>query len=215
MKLVLLGPPGAGKGTQAAKIVETYGITHISTGDMLRAAVKAGTELGKKAETYMSKGELVPDEVVIGLAVERVQQPDCAKGFLLDGFPRTVNQAEALDKALASSGMPLDAVISLEVAEEEVVRRLGGRRMCRSCGAIGSSGADGVAPTVCEACGGELYTRTDDQPEAIMRRMEVYRAQTEPLVEYYSGKGILISVSAIGSVDDVFTRIQEALESIQ
>jgi adenylate kinase len=207
MKLVLLGPPGAGKGTQAAFIVEKYGIPHISTGDILRAAVKAGTELGKLAESYMSKGELVPDEVVIGVAIERLAQPDCAKGFLLDGFPRTVAQAEALDKELANLNRPLSAVLSLEVEEAEVVRRLSGRRVCSGCGAIYTA-AD---KALCETCSGQLITRADDQPEAIRRRMQVYREQTEPLVNYYAMKGILKRIPAVGDVKEVFTRIEAAL----
>jgi adenylate kinase len=207
MKLVLLGPPGAGKGTQAVLIVEKYGIPHISTGDILRAAVKAGTELGQLANGYMTRGELVPDEVVIGIAVERLQQPDCEKGFLLDGFPRTVAQAEALDKELTKLQRPLDAVISLEVDENEVVRRLSSRRVCSKCGGIYTA-AD---KQICESCGGELITRADDQPEAILRRLQVYRSQTEPLIKYYTDKAILKEVPATGAVEHVFEKITAAL----
>lgn len=208
MRLVLLGPPGAGKGTQAARIVEKYSITHISTGDILRAAVAQKTELGRTAESYMTKGELVPDEVVIGIVAERIQEPDCKKGFLLDGFPRTVAQAKALDKVLGELNQEMDAVISLEVDVDEVVRRLSSRRMCTKCGAIGTGGEAAIE---CAACGGELITRTDDQPEAIRRRLQVYKDQTEPLVEYYSAKGILKRIPAVGTVDEVFARIESAL----
>ncbi|MHB1456670.1 MAG: adenylate kinase [Armatimonadota bacterium] len=209
MKLVLLGPPGAGKGTQATAISGKYEIPHISTGDILREAVKQGTELGTYANSYMSKGELVPDEIVIGIVVERLQKPDAIKGFLLDGFPRTVAQAEALDTALSDKGMNLDAVISLEVDSEEVVRRLSSRRVCADCGAIGSAPADGS--DICSICGGKLFIRTDDQPEAIRTRLQVYKAQTEPLIEYYSNKGILHPVQAVGTVDDVSNRISDSL----
>lgn len=209
MKLVLLGPPGAGKGTQATAISGRYGIPHISTGDILREAVKQGTELGTYANSYMSKGELVPDEIVIGIVVERLQKPDAIKGFLLDGFPRTVAQAEALDAALSDKGMNLDAVVSLEVDGEEVVRRLGSRRVCADCGAIGTAPADGGDK--CAICEGKLFTRTDDQPEAIRTRLQVYGAQTEPLIEYYGKKGILHPVQAVGTVDDVSNRISESL----
>ena len=210
MRIVLLGAPGAGKGTQAALISERYGIPHISTGDILREAVKKGTELGKSAHAYMSKGELVPDDVVIGIAAERIEQPDARKGFLLDGFPRTVVQAEALDKILAERNQGLDAVLSLEVDEDEVVRRLGGRKVCSKCGAIHIAGS-----AVCEACGGDLITRADDQPEAIRRRLQVYRDQTEPLVEYYDRAGILKRIPATGSVEEVFEKVSRTLDSIR
>lgn len=215
MKIVLLGAPGAGKGTQATKISEKYGIPHISTGDMLREAVRQGTELGRRAESYMSRGELVPDEVVIGIVAERIKQPDCAKGFLLDGFPRTVAQAEALDKALSAQGCSLDAVLSLDVDEDEVVRRLGSRRVCEKCGAIYSTGGPKEAPTVCELCGGQVIIRADDQPDAIRRRLQVYREQTEPLVEYYDRAGILHHIAAVGTVDEVFDRIADVLDSLE
>lgn len=208
MRIVLLGPPGAGKGTQAVRIAETYEIPHISTGDILREAVRQKTELGRTAESYMTKGELVPDEVVIGIVAERTEQPDCAKGFLLDGFPRTVTQAKALDEVLSERHNELDAVVSLEVDEDEVVRRLGSRRMCTKCGAIGTGGE---AAKTCASCGGELVTRADDQPDAIRRRLQVYKDQTEPLIEYYSAKGILKSIEAIGAVDEVFARIEKSL----
>ena len=208
MRIVLLGAPGAGKGTQATNISVKYGIPHISTGDILREAVKQGTELGRTAESYMSKGELVPDEVVIGLVAERIQKEDCKNGFLLDGFPRTVAQAKALDQQLTNLGISLDAVVNLEVDEEEVVRRLSSRRVCVNCGKIHGSEADVQA---CKACGGELIVRSDDQPEAIRRRLQVYKDQTAPLVDYYTAKGILIRVPAVGTVDEVSERISNAL----
>lgn len=209
MRLVLLGPPGAGKGTQAKAISEKYGIPHISTGDILREAVKEGTDLGKYAETFMSKGELVPDDVVIGIVMDRIKQPDAKNGFLLDGFPRTVAQAESLDKALAENGMSLDAVISLEVNEDEVVRRLSSRKMCAQCGAI-STASD--PKNKCSVCGGDLYTRTDDQPDAIRTRLRVYREQTEPLIKYYKEKGLLRPVWAEGGISEVSDRIMQALQ---
>lgn len=210
MRIVLLGAPGAGKGTQAALIAEKYGIPHISTGDILREAVKQGTELGKSAQTYMSKGELVPDDVVIGIAADRIEQPDARKGFLLDGFPRTVVQAEALDKVLAERSLKLDAVLSLEVDEEEVVRRLSSRKVCAKCGAICSASTRAV----CELCGDKLITRADDQPEAVRRRLQVYRDQTEPLIEYYDRAGILRRIPAVGLVEEVFEKVSKTLDSI-
>jgi adenylate kinase len=213
MRVVLLGPPGAGKGTQAAKIVEKYGIPHISTGDILREAVKQKTELGQTAQSFMSKGELVPDSVVIGIVADRFRNPDCANGFLLDGFPRTVAQAKALDEVLEEKSMDLEAVISLEVDEDEVVRRLSSRRVCSKCGGIYSTSGGAVAPKQCDSCGGEVITRTDDQPDAIRRRLQVYKAQTEPLVDYYSKSGILKPVPAMGAVDEVFFLVVKALEA--
>lgn len=210
----MLGAPGAGKGTQAGLIAEKYKISHISTGDILREAVKQGTELGRAAQSYMSKGELVLDGVVIGIVAERLQQPDCANGFLLDGFPRTAAQAGALDEVLKEHHLSLDAVLSLEVDEAEVVRRLSGRRVCAKCGAIYSSSGDAQGPQVCETCGGELITRSDDQPEAVRRRLQVYKAQTEPLVEYYARAGILKRVPAVGTVEEVFARITQALDGV-
>lgn len=206
----MLGAPGAGKGTQAALVSEKYGIPHISMGDILREAAKQGTELGKSAQAYMSKGELVPDDVVIGIAAERIEQPDARKGFLLDGFPRTIVQAEALDRVLAERNLKLDAVLSLEVDEDEVVRRLGGRKVCAKCGAIHS----GSSAAVCELCGDELITRADDQPEAVRRRLQVYREQTQPLVEYYDRAGILKRIRAVGSVEEVFEEISKTVDGL-
>lgn len=215
MRIVLLGAPGAGKGTQAALICQKYHIAHISTGDILREAVKQGTKLGQVAASYMSKGELVPDDVVIGIVAERINEPDCQAGFLLDGFPRTVAQAEALDNTLAQMGWSLDAVISLEVDEDEVVRRLSSRRVCRQCGAIGSGAVVEQGSSGCPACGGEWIVRSDDQPDAIRRRLQVYREQTQPLEDYYSNKGVLKRIPAVGTVEQVFARIDRVLESLQ
>lgn len=214
MRIVLLGAPGAGKGTQAALIAERYEVPHISTGDILREAVKQGTDLGRAAESYMSKGELVPDDVVIGIVAERVGQPDCANGFLLDGFPRTVAQAEALDKALAEKNQGLNAVLSLEVDEAEVVRRLSGRRVCTACGAIHGSGGAAPSAEKCESCGGKLIIRSDDRPEAIRRRLQVYRDRTSPLVEFYETAGLLTRIAATGGIDDVFARARRVLDDI-
>ncbi|MDI6828210.1 MAG: adenylate kinase, partial [Armatimonadota bacterium] len=192
MRLVLLGPPGAGKGTQALLISEKYGIPHISTGDILREAVKQGTPLGQKAKDYMNKGELVPDEIVIGIVVERIQQPDCNNGFMLDGFPRTVVQAEALDEELRKRKQELDAVLSFEVDEDEIVRRISGRRICEKCGALYNINTEPTTKKeVCDQCGGQLITRPDDEPEAVRRRLQVYKSQTEPLINYYKQKSIL------------------------
>jgi adenylate kinase len=193
------------------RISKEFGIPHISTGDILRQAVKDKTELGKAADACMSKGELVPDTVVIGIVVERTAQPDCGNGYLLDGFPRTVAQAEALDKSLKELGGGLDAVVSLEVDEDEVVRRLSSRKVCSKCGAIYSTAGGAVAPEKCDSCSGEVITRADDQPDAIRRRLEVYKQLTEPLIGYYSGTGILKGVKATGTVDEVFARIESTL----
>ncbi len=208
MKLVFLGAPGAGKGTQAKKIVEKYGIPQISTGDLLRAAVAAGTALGKEAKSYMDKGELVPDSVVLGMVEERLKQDDCKKGYILDGFPRNTSQAEALDKMLSSLKMQLDAAVSVDVPFDDLMKRLTGRRTCKSCGQMynvyfNSSRKEGV----CDKCGGELFQRDDDKEETIKKRLDVYNAQTAPLFDYYKSKGILKSVSGTGSIDEIYSKI--------
>ncbi|AEA47102.1 adenylate kinase [Archaeoglobus veneficus] len=216
MNLILLGPPGSGKGTQAKLIVEKYGIPQISTGDMLREAVAKGTELGKKAKEYMDKGQLVPDEVVIGIVKERLKQPDCDKGFILDGFPRTIAQAEALDKMLEELGKKIDAVINIQVPEEEVVKRIVNRRSCRNCGAVyhliyKPPKEEGK----CDKCGGELYQRDDDKEDTVRARYQVYREQTEPLIDYYQKKGLLYNIDGTKSIDDVFKDIEAILEKIK
>ena len=213
MRIVLLGPPGAGKGTQAKDLVEKYGIPQISTGDILRKNVADKTPLGVEAKNYMDKGELVPDSVVVGIVRDRLKEPDAQKGYILDGFPRTVPQAEELDKALAGMGTPLDRVLSIEVPEAELVKRLSGRRTCRSCQAgyhvmFKPSKVEGK----CDSCGGELYQRDDDKEDAIKNRLKVYEASTAPLIGYYNGKGKLRSVDGVGGMKDILSRMVTALE---
>ncbi|MBI5633064.1 MAG: adenylate kinase [Nitrospirae bacterium] len=213
MRLVLLGAPGAGKGTQAKKIIEKNAIPQISTGDLLRAAVAAGTELGKAAKTVMDKGELVPDSVVLGMVEERLKQDDCKKGYILDGFPRNTKQAEALDEMLAKLGMSLTAALSVDVPLENLMKRLTGRRTCKSCGQMfnvffGAPKKEGV----CDKCGGELFQRDDDKEETIKKRLDVYTAQTAPLIDYYGKKNILKSVDGgTGTIDEIFVKVCNAL----
>lgn len=212
MRLVLLGAPGAGKGTQAKILVEKYGIPQISTGDLLRAAVAAGTALGKEAKSYMDKGELVPDSVVLGMVEERLKQDDCKKGYILDGFPRNTKQAEALDKMLSSLGMSLTAALSVDVPFDDLMKRLTGRRTCKACGQMYNVYFNAPKKEgVCDKCGGELFQRDDDKEETIKKRLEVYNAQTAPLIDYYGKKGILKSVAGTGSIDDIFKKICGAL----
>ena len=212
MKLIMLGAPGAGKGTQAKKIAEKYGIPHISTGDIFRANIKNGTELGKKAKTYMDQGLLVPDELVVDLVVDRVNQEDCAKGYVLDGFPRTIPQAEALDEALRKLGQKVDYAINVEVPDANIVNRMSGRRACVGCGATYHIV---YAPTkqenICDVCGGELILREDDKPETVQKRLNVYHEQAQPLIDYYTDKGILKEVDGTVDINDVFTAITEIL----
>ncbi len=212
MNLVLLGPPGAGKGTQAAAIIDRFSIPHISTGDMLRAAVAKGTDVGLKAKAIMDAGELVPDEVVCEIVRERLGEDDCAKGFLLDGFPRTVVQAEALDGILADMGKALDKVVCYEVADNVVVERLSGRRMCKQCNAgyhvlFLPPKREGI----CDKCGGELYQRDDDQEATIRERLSVYHRQTSPLVAYYENMGNLVRIDAAGDIDAIRDATLQAL----
>jgi adenylate kinase len=212
MRIVLLGAPGAGKGTQAKKLIEKYGIPQISTGDLLRAAVAAGTPLGKEAKSYMDKGELVPDSVVLGMVGERLKQDDCKKGYILDGFPRNTAQAEALDKMLASLNMSLTGALSVDVPFEDLMKRLTGRRTCKACGQMyniyfGPPKKEGT----CDKCAGELFQRDDDKETTIKKRLEVYTAQTEPLIGYYKNKGIVKSVAGTGSIDEIFKKVCEAL----
>jgi adenylate kinase len=214
MRLILLGPPGAGKGTQAKLLVDRLRIPQVSTGDMLRAAVKAGTPLGREAQQYMNRGALVPDTVIIGLVRERLQQADCAKGYILDGFPRTVAQAEALEKTLAELSARLDHVVSLEVPTEDLVLRIAGRRTCRNCGAMyhvrfSPSKTDGR----CDACGGPTYQRDDDREETVRRRLQVYTDQTAPLIDFYASRGLLRRVEGTGEIGEIFQRITRALDA--
>ncbi|GAB4408571.1 MAG: adenylate kinase [Thermodesulfovibrionales bacterium] len=212
MRLVLLGAPGAGKGTQAKKFIEKYGIPQISTGDILRAAVAAGTPLGKEAKSYMDKGELVPDRVVLGMVEERLKQEDCKKGYILDGFPRNVAQAEALDKLLNDLGMSLDAALSVDVPFDDLMKRLTGRRTCKACSQMYNVYFNPPQKEgVCDKCGGELFQRDDDKEETIKKRLEVYNSQTAPLIAYYSKKGILKSVKGTGSIDEIFNNICKVL----
>ncbi|RKJ72433.1 adenylate kinase [Butyricicoccus sp. 1XD8-22] len=212
MNIVLMGLPGAGKGTQADKIVEKYAIPHISTGDMFRAAIKEGTELGLKAKSFMDQGALVPDEVTIGIVRERLSQQDCEKGFLLDGFPRTVPQAEALDKILSDMDRKIDHTINIQVDKEELVARLSGRRICKVCGAsyhlvFNPSKVEGK----CDKDGGELYTRADDNPETVANRLEVNMNQAQPLLNYYEAKGVLTNIDGQQNIDKVFADLDALL----
>lgn len=206
MNIVLLGAPGAGKGTQAAKLVEDCGLCHISTGDILRAAVKNQTPLGVKAKGFMDAGELVPDDLIIDLMKERIEQPDTEKGVILDGFPRTTTQAVALDTMLAELKRPLNAALLIDVDFEVIVKRLTSRRMCKECGHIGS-----VADAACPACGGEMYQRDDDKPETIKNRLDVYEKNTSPLVEYYRGQNILKVVDGDRDADVVYNEVKDVL----
>ncbi|MGI5377516.1 adenylate kinase [Streptomyces sp. CA-251387] len=214
MRIVLVGPPGAGKGTQAAFLAKNLSIPHISTGDLFRANISQQTELGKLAKSYMDAGNLVPDEVTIGMAKDRMEQPDAEGGFLLDGFPRNVSQAEALDEMLQSESMKLDAVLDLEVPEEEVVKRIAGRRICRkdSSHVFHVTYSRPKKEGVCDVCGGELYQRDDDSEETVRKRLEVYHTQTEPIIDYYKAQGLVVTISALGKVEEVTARAMEALQ---
>lgn len=212
LRTVLLGPPGAGKGTQAVKIVEKYNIPHISTGDIFRENIKNGTELGKKAQEYMNKGELVPDELVIDLSTDRLLADDCKNGFLLDGFPRTVYQAEKLDEFLAAHGQKLDTVIDIEVEKEELVTRITGRRVCKACGA--SFHVVNIPPKkegICDLCGGELFQRADDTVEAVETRVAEYNEKTKPLVDYYTKADCVVTIDGALPLDTVFAEIVKAI----
>ena len=212
MRIIMLGAPGAGKGTQAKKIAAKYGIPHISTGDIFRANIKNGTELGNKAKTYMDQGLLVPDELTCDLVVDRIQQDDAREGYVLDGFPRTIPQAEALDKALAEFGDKIDYAIDVNVPDENIVKRMGGRRACVGCGATYHLV---YAPTktegICDVCGKELVLRDDDKPETVQKRLNVYHEQTQPLIDYYTKAGILKTVDGTVDINDVFAAIVEIL----
>ncbi|MEV6972951.1 adenylate kinase [Kitasatospora sp. NPDC093806] len=214
MRIVLVGPPGAGKGTQAHLLAKTLSIPHISTGDLFRANIGQGTPLGVEAKSYMDAGRLVPDEVTIGMAKDRMLQEDAANGFLLDGFPRNLGQAEALDAFLAEQGIKLDGVLDLEVPEDEVVRRIAGRRLCRNDGGhvfhvdYNPPKTEGV----CDECGGELYQRSDDTEDKVRTRLEVYHTETEPIIDYYREQGLIATIPALGKVDEVTQRAIEALK---
>ena len=215
MRVILVGPPGAGKGTQARVLQSTFGIPQISTGDLLREAVRAGTPLGKQAQTYMDKGELVPDSVVTGLVVERMEQADCAKGFLLDGFPRTIAQADAIAAELGRRNQHVDAVLSIVVPRQELVERLSGRWICRSCQAMYH---ERFTPPktrgVCDACGGELYQRSDDTAETVNARLEVYERLTAPLLSYYRERALLHDIDGMGAPETIAQRITMTLQSL-
>jgi adenylate kinase len=213
MRIVLVGPPGAGKGTQAAYLAENLSIPHISTGDLFRVNISRGTELGQKAQEYMRSGRLVPDEVTIGMARDRMEQQDAEDGFLLDGFPRNLAQAEALDGILKDARLSLAAVLDLEVAEDEVVKRIAGRRMCRndSSHIFHVEYTPAKVPGVCDVCGGELYQRDDDREETVRKRLEVYHSETEPIIDYYKAQGLVTTISALGQVSEVTERAMAAL----
>jgi adenylate kinase len=212
MKIIMLGAPGAGKGTQAKMIAEKYGIPHISTGDIFRANIKNGTELGKEAKTYMDQGLLVPDELTVKILLDRVAQEDCKNGYVLDGFPRTIPQAEVLDKALSELGDKIDYAIDVDVPDENIVKRMGGRRACLSCGA--TYHIEHVPPKkegICDTCGSELVLRDDDKPETVKNRLNVYHEQTQPLIEFYTEKGVLKTVDGTVDMQDVFAAIIKIL----
>ena len=212
VRAVIMGAPGAGKGTQARLLEERRGVSHISTGDILRDARRAGTALGREAERYMAQGLLVPDDVVIGIVADRLAAQNHSRGFLLDGFPRTVRQAEALDRILGEGNGCLDAVLSLTVPEDELVRRLAGRRICRQCGAMFQLDVDPAARVGrCDRCGGELYQREDDREETVRARFDVYARDTAPVLRYYGDAGLLREISGVGSREDIFQRVAASL----
>lgn len=216
MQLIMMGAPGAGKGTQAAKIAKKYGIPQISTGDMFRAAVKEGTPLGKKAQEYMSAGKLVPDEVTIGIVRERLAKDDCAGGFILDGFPRTVEQADALNEILKAQGRSLSSVINIAVPLEDLIERGVGRRICRNCGATYHVKFHAPAKeNVCDACGGELYQRADDTAETMQKRLSVYESSTRPLIDYYKQSGIYAEIDGKQKIEKVTEDLENVLHSVK
>jgi adenylate kinase len=210
VRIAFLGPPGAGKGTQARELARAWSVPHIATGDMLREAVAAGTALGREAKAYMDRGALVPDDVIIAMIAERLRDPDARSGFLLDGFPRTIPQAEGLERLLKDIGQPLERVIYFDVAEPELVRRLTGRRVCRGCGhSFHVVSNPPRREGVCDACGGELYQRVDDSESTVRNRLSVYRTQTAPLLEWYAARGLLVTVEGEGPIADVARRLQD------
>lgn len=212
MKIIMLGAPGAGKGTQAKMIAEKYGIPHVSTGDIFRANIKNGTELGKEAKQYMDQGKLVPDELTVKILLDRVAQDDCKNGYVLDGFPRTIPQANVLDEALTKLGDKIDYAVNVDVPDENIINRMGGRRACVACGATyhvvyNAPKTEGI----CDVCGKELIIRDDDQPETVKNRLNVYHEQTQPLIDFYEAKGVLKSVDGTVDMKDVFAAIVEIL----
>ena len=212
MKIIMLGAPGAGKGTQAKMIAEKYSVPHVSTGDIFRANIKNGTELGKEAKKYMDQGLLVPDELTVKILLDRVAQDDCKNGYVLDGFPRTIPQAQVLDKALSELDDAIDYAINVDVPDENIIRRMGGRRACLTCGA--TYHVEHIPPKkegICDACGSELVLRDDDKPETVKNRLDVYHKQTQPLIDFYEAKGILKSVDGTVPMKDVFAAITEIL----
>ncbi len=213
MIFILLGPPGAGKGTYSQKLIEIYRIPQISTGDILRAAVKAGTDIGKKAKDYMDRGLLVPDEVIVGVVEDRIKEADCKNGFLLDGFPRTVEQADSLEAVFAKNKLKLDAVVNIAVKEDILMKRLTGRRLCKKCGA--NFNVNTLKPAkdgICDKCGSELYQRDDDKEEVIGKRLKVYEHQTAPLIEYYKSRGLIKDIDASeGTIDEIVAKIKAVL----
>jgi adenylate kinase len=214
LKIIMLGAPGAGKGTQAKKLAAKYDIPHISTGDIFRANIKNGTELGKKAKVFMDQGLLVPDELVVDLVVDRFKEPDCLKGYVLDGFPRTIPQAKALDEALAKNGDAVEFAIDVDVPDANIIERMAGRRACVNCG--GTYHVETIPPKVegiCDVCGGELVLREDDKPDTVEKRLKVYHEQTQPLIEYYQGKNILKSVDGTKDLEVVFKEVVAIVEA--
>ena len=212
MKIIMLGAPGAGKGTQAKKIAEKYSIPHISTGDIFRFNIKEGTELGKKAKEYMDQGALVPDELTIGMLMDRIQKEDCKDGYVLDGFPRTIPQAESLRKAITEMGQEIDFAINVDVPDENIINRMSGRRACISCGATYHIVYNkSKVPGVCDVCGSELVLRDDDKPETVKKRLAVYHDQTRPLIDYYKEAGVLVNVDGTQELNKVFSDITDIL----
>ena len=212
MKIIMLGAPGAGKGTQAKKIAEKYQIPHISTGDIFRANIKGGTELGMKAKTFMDQGMLVPDEITIGMLMDRIGQEDCINGYVLDGFPRTIPQAESLTKALAERGEKVDYAINVDVPDENIINRMSGRRACLGCGATYHITFNPpVKEGICDTCGQELVLRDDDKPETVKKRLDVYHQQTQPLIDFYTEKGVLKTVDGTVPMEEVFAAITAIL----
>lgn len=212
MKIIMLGAPGAGKGTQAKKIAEKYQIPHVSTGDIFRSNIKEGTQLGRKAKEYMDQGALVPDELTIGMLMDRIQQEDCKNGYVLDGFPRTIPQAESLQKAITEMGQKIDFAINVDVPDENIINRMSGRRACISCGATYHIMYNPTkVPGICDVCGSELVLRDDDKPETVKKRLAVYHDQTKPLIDYYKEAGVLVNVDGTQELNKVFSDITDIL----